>query len=358
MKQSAIPYITGKMLGKFASQQHALLGTDGEPVGEGDIDPLSPESSQEEATPPQGKEEESMTSTQAAAETQVHTQLSARARKRDRQEDDSSQEKPPSQRAKTSESQRSKTEPDKKLPAVAEEEEEEKGSSQQSKKHKRKTPEPEPEPEDKEPRERASKRGKTTSDPETKEKGDSQADPREPQAADKPSNKRGNRRMADDVDVDDDAPYTGPRKKLTTTRDGWFVAAPVKGRKAFRRSDDAIFKDFEADARPPSMEAIATTVTRLIVKRGPLRRAAPRERTSRPGVKDFKKFRKNNVPDGRYAARIPLRRHQPNESEQMVEQQQEIARVEAEQREADALFADRSSTIRGHFKPRKRGRNV
>ena len=154
-----------------------------------------------------------------------------------------------------------------------------------------------------------------------------------------------------DAQSDEDPGLPDERVPLPTTSDGWFVAAPSKSRKAYRKAID------ETETENPMVAAETQKVSGLVVREY-VKLAA----TSRPGRsarkgKDFKRFRKNHVIRGfsssepKYAdyhsgshnATIPTIRLisvLPKESErqrQLEMQQQELAR---ENEIADNLFND------------------
>ena len=150
-------------------------------------------------------------------------------------------------------------------------------------------------------------------------------------------------------DQEGDCAPEGERENLHSTSDGWLIAAPSGSKRTrFRRSDNEVRDLLGGEQLPP---CAASEVRKDLVK-------APKAQPTRKvvlaaSVKDFKRFRKNEVPTTGLP-RIRMRSVLPKESDVQRQMEDEQRRLEAQQRKMDALFEDRSNSIRSHMKPRRR----
>jgi len=155
-----------------------------------------------------------------------------------------------------------------------------------------------------------------------------------------------------DAQSDEEPGLPDERIPLPTTSDGWLVAAPCKGRKAYRKAID------ETEAENPMVAAETQKVRGLIVREYGKPAVTSRSGRSTRKGKDFKRFRKNHVIRGfsssepQYAdyyhsssnnstlPTIRLVSVLPKESERQRQLEMQQQELERENEIADNLFND------------------
>mmetsp|Transcript_15560 Transcript_15560/g.17947 ORF Transcript_15560/g.17947 Transcript_15560/m.17947 type:complete len:386 (+) Transcript_15560:742-1899(+) len=141
--------------------------------------------------------------------------------------------------------------------------------------------------------------------------------------------------------------FAGKRHSLPKSKDGWLIAAPYGDRKKFKATEAELLDSIEEGQKelPPMAE---TEIVDNLVVDAKSSRNHKSKRNSR--VIDYKGFRKNSIIQlGKFNPQIEMRVVLPKQSEKQDQLQQEQSQLEAQLREADALFSDRNS-IHTHFK--------